>query len=90
MEEYLEKYRTWLILKNYAKRTQKCYLSALKNYWIWCEKQRKKDPDFKNKDAVQAYLVFRFEVDKVFAEFVVVQIGRFILCCQTKFCIKKL
>jgi len=65
MEEYLEKYRLWLVMKNYAKRTQKCYLSALKNYWIWCENQRKKDPHFKNKDAVQAYLVYRFEVDKV-------------------------
>ena len=65
MEEYLEKYRVWLVLKNYAKRTQKCYLSAFKNFWIWCEKQQKNNPNFKQKDAVQAYLVYRFEVDKV-------------------------
>jgi integrase/recombinase XerD len=65
MEEYLEKYRLWLVMKNYAKRTQKCYLSALKNYWIWCEKMQKSQPNFKQKDAVQVYLVYRFEVDKV-------------------------
>ena len=65
MEDYLEKYRVWLVLKNYAKRTQKCYLSAFKNFWIWCEKQQKNNPKFKQEDAVQAYLVYRFEVDRV-------------------------
>ncbi len=56
MEEYLEKYRIWLVMKNYAKRTQKCYLSALKNYWIWCEKMQKSNPQFKQKDAVQTQI----------------------------------
>lgn len=65
MEKYLEKFRIWLVLKNYAQSTKKCYLASFKNYWRWCEKQRKTDADFQNKNAVQCYLVYRFEVDKV-------------------------
>jgi integrase/recombinase XerD len=65
MEKYIEQFRVWLVLKNYAQSTKKCYLASFKNYWVWCENRRKRDADFHNKNAIQCYLVYRFEVDKV-------------------------
>jgi len=63
MSEQLEQFRRWMVLRNYSKKTQKCYLSALKNFWIFCEKQ-KRNPKFKKEKAVETYLIRRFEIEK--------------------------
>lgn len=63
MEEQLATFQRWMILKNYSEKTQKCYLSALRMFWMFCEKQ-KSNPTFKKENAVEEYLIRRFKIEK--------------------------
>ncbi|MCP4131142.1 MAG: hypothetical protein GY754_09195 [bacterium] len=63
MKEQLATFQRWMILKNYSEKTQKCYLSALRMFWIFCEKQ-KKHPTFKKENAVEIYLIRRFKIEE--------------------------
>lgn len=65
MEKYLLEFNQWLTLKNYSLKTKKAYLSSVKMFWRFCERQRKSDADFDKKDAVKIYLLHRFEDQKV-------------------------
>lgn len=52
-QHYLERYEKWLTLSNYSSATRKLYLSSVRAFWTWCERQK---PGFDKKDAPFLYL----------------------------------
>jgi len=64
MEAYYQQFSNWLTLRNYAARTKKSYLCSLRQFWTYCEKQQE-NPSFSKANAVEHYLLFRYNEQKV-------------------------
>jgi len=64
METYVQQFENWLTLKNYALKTKKSYLCSLRQFWVYCEEQ-KENATFSKSNAVEHYLLFRYNSQKV-------------------------
>ena len=64
MQGYIQQFGNWLTLKNYAAKSKKSYLCSIRQFWSYCEKQ-KEDPTFFRDNAVEHYLLFRYNTQKV-------------------------
>ena len=62
--KYDQDYRDWLTLRNYAPKTIKSYLCSLRQFWQYCESNRK-DVTFNKADAPKLYLLHRYNSQKV-------------------------
>jgi len=60
MKKILQQLEDYMILKNYSQSTLKCYLSAVRNFYLWCE-MKKDDSDFSKENAHRQYLVHRYK-----------------------------
>ena len=61
---YLTQFENWLTLKNYAEKSKKCYLCSVRKFWNYCE-QQKAHPTFSKANAVEHYLLYRYNSQKV-------------------------
>jgi len=64
LQEYLDKFKNWLSLKNYAKKSIKCYLCSVRKFWLYSEAQ-KDNPTFSKTNAVEHYLLNRYNEQQV-------------------------
>lgn len=64
MQVYLQQFENWLTLRNYAAKSKKSYLCSIRKFWSYCEKQEE-DPTFSKDNAVEHYLLFRYNTQKV-------------------------
>jgi integrase/recombinase XerD len=62
-EKLLQQYSDFLRMRNYSEQTYKAYMGTIRMYWKWCE-ERRGNPRFDKKHAVQSYLAFRMSVQK--------------------------
>ena len=58
MHKTIKELEDYMVLANYSSATRKSYLSAVRNFYKWCLKQRH-NPDFEKSNAHRAYLVMR-------------------------------
>ena len=69
MEKYLQKFKNWMTLKNYAKKTHKSYLCSVRQFWEFCEKRscekQAGKQGFSKEDAVEIFLLYRYNEQKV-------------------------
>lgn len=63
MKELILQLEEYMILKNFSKSTIKCYMSAVRNFFIWCKKESMK-PGYDKSNAHRKYLVDRHRVGK--------------------------
>jgi len=64
METYVQRFENWLTLSNYALKSKKSYLCSLRQFWHYCE-QQKESATFSKANAVEHYLLFRYNTQKV-------------------------
>ncbi len=60
MEKLLKELRNWMTLKNYSESTIRCYVSAVKNFAVYC-REHQSDPDYSKAKAPEQYLLYRFK-----------------------------
>lgn len=63
-EALFKAYSDWLRMRNYSDQTYKSYMGTIRNFWKFCA-LRKGDPSFKKEDAVQIYLSYRLDEQKL-------------------------
>ena len=64
METYVQRFEHCLTLRNYALKTKKSYLCSLRQFWHYCE-QQKSNSTFSKLNAVEHYLLYRYNTQKV-------------------------
>jgi len=60
MDQLLERYKNWMELKNYSKKTINAYLCTVRKFYKYCE-SKKSDDNFEKRNAVEEYLLYRFK-----------------------------
>ena len=63
IEKYLEAYREWLIMQNYASYTIRAYTYSVIKFYKWCAESAKKK-DWDKSQAIKKYLVHRFDKEQ--------------------------
>ena len=58
-EQLLQQYSDYLRMRNYSESTYKAYMGSVRNFWLWCDGQKKSNPHFDKTNAVQGYLAYR-------------------------------
>ena len=61
---YTTQFENWMVLRNYSRKTIKCYLCSLGQFWKFCE-SRQDDSEFSKTEAPQIYLLHRYKSQKV-------------------------
>jgi integrase/recombinase XerD len=57
-EQYIANFRTFLLMRNYALTTVKTYINSLNQYWSFCTRQARSDPQFNKDNALKLWFIY--------------------------------